>query len=162
MTVRKNPAGEPGRTAMRTKPVRVTVDLDPATYTELNRWVGGAAIAVNPDFPRLPLAKAIRAMIHATTASEAVASAVIEQLRQGQDLAGHDAYRRRERHVRVPRADDLAAAGRPRAHRPAGARRPRGPARAGVDDQPYRRPGHRPVLRPAGQCPPGRARRVGR
>ena len=45
--------------------MRVTVDLDPATYTELNRWVGGAAIAVNPDFPRLPLAKAIRAMIHA-------------------------------------------------------------------------------------------------
>jgi len=67
MTARKNPAGEPGRTAIRTKPVRVTVDLDPATYTELNRWVGGAAIAVNPDFPRLPLAKAIRAMIHATT-----------------------------------------------------------------------------------------------
>ena len=50
--------------------------------------MGGAAIAVNPDFPRLPLAKAIRAMIHATTASEAVASAVIEQLRQGQDSAG--------------------------------------------------------------------------
>ncbi len=47
--------------------MRVTVDLDPATYT---------------------LAKAIRAMIHATTASEAVASAVIEQLRQGQVLAG--------------------------------------------------------------------------
>jgi hypothetical protein len=85
MTARKNPAREPGRTAIRTKPVRVTVDLDPATYTELNRWVGGAAIAVNPDFPRLPLAKAIRAMIHATTASEAVASAVIEQLRQDQD-----------------------------------------------------------------------------
>ena len=85
MTARENPASEPGRTAIRTKPVRVTVDLDPATYTELNRWVGGAAIAVNPDFPRLPLAKAIRAMIHATTASEAVARAVIEQLRQGQD-----------------------------------------------------------------------------
>ncbi len=57
---RPDPACEPGRTAIRTKPVRVTVDLDPATYTELNRWVGGAAIAVNPDFPRLPLAKAIR------------------------------------------------------------------------------------------------------
>src|SRR5206468_9814704 len=162
MTARKNPASEPGRTAIRTKPVRVTVDLDPATDTELNRWVAGAAMAVNPDFPRLPLVKAIRAMIHATTASEAVARAVIEQLRQGQDLAGHDAGRRREPHVRVPRADGLAAAGRPRSHRPARARRPRGPARAGVDGQPYRRPGHRPVLRPAGRCPPGRARRVGR
>ncbi len=66
--------------------VRVTVDLDPATYAELNRWVGSAAIAVNPDCPRLPRAKAIRAMIHATTVSEAVTSPVIEQLRQGQDL----------------------------------------------------------------------------
>ena len=43
---RPDPACEPGRTAIRTKSVRVTVDLDPATYTELNRWVGGAAIAV--------------------------------------------------------------------------------------------------------------------
>ena len=86
MTARKNLFGEPGRTAVRAKPVRVTAGLDPATYTELNRWVGGAAIAVNPDFPRLLLAQAIRAMIHATTASETVASAVIEQLRQGQDL----------------------------------------------------------------------------
>ncbi len=84
------------------------------------------------------------------------------QLRQGQDLTGYDTYRRRERHIRVPQADGLAAAGRPYAHRPARARGPRGPARAGVDDQPRRRPGHRPVLRPAGQCPPGRARRVGR
>jgi hypothetical protein len=85
MTARKDPAGEPGRAAVRPKPVRVTVDLDPALYTELNRWVGGAAIAVNPDFPRLPLAQAIRAMIHATTASEAVAGAVTGQLRQGPD-----------------------------------------------------------------------------
>ena len=76
-------------------------DLDPATYTELNRWVGSAAVAVDPDFPRLPLAKAIRAMIHAAAASEAVTSAVIEQLRQGRDLAGDDAGRRRERHIRV-------------------------------------------------------------
>ena len=71
--------------------MRVTAGLDPATYTELNRSVGTAAVAVNPDFPRLPLAKAIRAMVHATAASEAVTNAVIEQLRQGQDLAGDDA-----------------------------------------------------------------------
>jgi hypothetical protein len=71
--------------------VRVTVGLDPATYTELNRWVGSALSAASPDFPRLPLARAIRAMIRATAASEAVTSAVIEQLCQGQDLAGDDA-----------------------------------------------------------------------
>ena len=63
----------------------VTAGLDPAIYAELTRWAGSAAIAVNPDFPRLPLAKAIRAVIHATTGSQAVASAVIGQLRQGQD-----------------------------------------------------------------------------
>jgi hypothetical protein len=71
--------------------VRVTAGLDPATYTELNRWVGSALSAASPDFPRLPLARAIRAMIRATAASEAVTSAVIEQLCQGQDLAGDDA-----------------------------------------------------------------------
>ena len=121
---RPDPARQPDRTAIRTKPARVTVDLDPATYTALNRWVGGAAVAVNPDFPRLPPGRAIRAMIHATTASQAVAGAVIGQLRRGQDLAGHDAHRRPERQVRVPRAGDPAAARRLRAHRPAGARHP--------------------------------------
>ena len=46
---------------------------------------GAAAQRLGPDFPRLPLATAIRSMIHAMTASEAVASAVIAQLRQGQE-----------------------------------------------------------------------------
>ena len=78
-------AREPGRTAIRTTPVRVTAGLDPATHTGLNRWAGTAAVAASPDVPRRPLAKTIRAMIHATTVSEAVTSAVIEQLRQGQD-----------------------------------------------------------------------------
>ena len=58
MTARENPASEPvagaparqpGQTAIQTKPVRVTAGLDPATYTELSRWVASAAIAVNPD-----------------------------------------------------------------------------------------------------------------
>jgi len=90
-------AREPGRTAIRATPVRVTAGLDPATRTGLNRWAGTAAIAASAGFPRLPLAKAIRAMIHATAASEAVTSAVTGQPRQGQDLAGDDAYRRRAR-----------------------------------------------------------------
>jgi hypothetical protein len=72
----------PGRTAIRAKPVRVTAGLDPATHTGLNRWAGSAAIAASPDFRRLPLAKAIRAMIRATTVSEAATSALIEQLRR--------------------------------------------------------------------------------
>jgi len=51
------------------KPIRFAVTVYPAdrnhsTATKLqagkhavDRWVGSAAIAVNPDFPRLPLAK---------------------------------------------------------------------------------------------------------
>ena len=46
---RPDPARQPGQTAIRTKPVRVTAGLDPATSTELSRWAGSAAIAVNPD-----------------------------------------------------------------------------------------------------------------
>ena len=34
---RPDPAREPGRTAIRAKPVRVTVDLDPATGVERQR-----------------------------------------------------------------------------------------------------------------------------
>ena len=101
MTARQNPASDrmAGAAARRPDPgPRAGPDgdpdhagagdrrLGPATSTGLNRWVGtAAAVAASPDVPRLPLAKAIRAMIHATTVSEAVTSAVIEQLRQGQD-----------------------------------------------------------------------------
>jgi len=79
---RKDGSKPTGQTAIRTKPVRVTLDLDPATYTELNRWLGTAAVEANPDFPRLTIARALRAMIHATINDPAAASAVMEQLRQ--------------------------------------------------------------------------------
>ncbi len=113
------PRAGPGRTAIRATPVRVTAGLDPATAAELNAGWAGAVVAAGAGFSRLPAAKAIRAMIRAATASTAVTSAVIAQLRQGRGLARHDAYRRRQRHIRVPRADERAAAGRPGAHRPA-------------------------------------------
>jgi hypothetical protein len=79
--------GEPaGRTAIRAKPVRITLDLDPATYKDLNRWVGSAAVAVNPDHPRLSLAQTLRAMIHATTADTVVAGVVVDLLRRDQEI----------------------------------------------------------------------------
>ena len=84
---RPGPAREPGRTAIREKPVRVTASLDPAASTELDAGWGGAVIAASPDFPRLPPTKAIRAMIHAAAASRAVTSAVIAQLCQVQGLS---------------------------------------------------------------------------
>jgi len=75
------------RTAIRATTVRATAGPDPATSTERNAELGGAAVAASPDFPRLPPATAIRAMIHATTVSMAVTSAVFAQLRQGQGLS---------------------------------------------------------------------------
>jgi hypothetical protein len=80
-------------TAGRTKPVRITVDLDPATYTELNRWVGSAAIAVNPDHPRLSLAQALRAMIRAAAADEVVTGVVLDLLRREQESSREEPVR---------------------------------------------------------------------
>jgi hypothetical protein len=76
-----------GRTAIRTKPVRITIDLDPAAYTALNRWIESAAIAVDPDavpFRRLSQSAAVRAMIAATVKDEVVTSVVVDLLRREQ------------------------------------------------------------------------------
>jgi hypothetical protein len=78
----KSPPAAAQAVVKRTKPIRVTLDLDPATYTDLNRWLGSAAIEVNPDHPRLSIAQALRAMIHVTTGDQAMAAAVIGQLQQ--------------------------------------------------------------------------------
>lgn len=48
------------QTAMRTKPFRITVDLDPATYTALHRWLGDAG---EVGEPRITLSDAVRALI---------------------------------------------------------------------------------------------------
>jgi hypothetical protein len=66
-----------GRTAIRSKPVRVTLDLSPELYRELTQWVGSAAIAL--DVPRVPLADAMRAMIRVAAENP---DDVIEQLRR--------------------------------------------------------------------------------
>jgi len=57
-------ARPPGRTAIRAKPIRVTLDLSPELYRQLTHWAASAAIAL--DVPRVPLADAVRAMIRAT------------------------------------------------------------------------------------------------
>jgi hypothetical protein len=59
---RSEPAARPaGRTAIRSKPVRITLDLSPELYRELTRWADSAAVAL--DVPRVALADAMRAMI---------------------------------------------------------------------------------------------------
>lgn len=74
-------AAGPG--AVRTKPFRVTLDLAPADYAELNRWLLKAAAEVDPEDPRrVSLASALRAMIRATAADPVVAGVVLDQLRR--------------------------------------------------------------------------------
>lgn len=57
-------ARPPGRTAIRSKPVRITLDLSPELYRQLTQWAASAAITL--DVPRVALADAMRAMIRAT------------------------------------------------------------------------------------------------
>ena len=57
-------AGPAGRTAIRSKPVRITLDLSPELYRELTGWTDSAAIALG--VPRVSLADAVRAMIRVT------------------------------------------------------------------------------------------------
>jgi hypothetical protein len=53
-----------GRTAIRSKPVRITLDLSPELYRQLTQWADSAAVAL--DVPRVSLADAVRAMIRVT------------------------------------------------------------------------------------------------
>ena len=77
-TRRTEPDAAPaGRTAIRSKPVRITLDLSPELYRQLTQWAGSAAIAL--DVPRIALADAVRAMIRVTAENP---GEVLEQLRR--------------------------------------------------------------------------------
>jgi hypothetical protein len=78
---RAEPDASPaGRTAIRSKPVRITLDLSPELYRQLTRWAGRAAVEL--DVPRVALADAMRAMIRVAAESP---DAVIEQLRRDRE-----------------------------------------------------------------------------
>jgi hypothetical protein len=70
-------ASPAGRTAIRSKPVRITLDLSPELYRQLIQWTDSAAIEL--DVPRVALADAMRAMIRVTTENP---DAVLERLRR--------------------------------------------------------------------------------
>jgi hypothetical protein len=70
-------ASPAGRTAIRSKPVRVTLDLSPELYRQLTQWADSAAVTL--DVPRVALADAMRAMIRVTTENP---DDVLEQLRR--------------------------------------------------------------------------------
>ena len=69
-------AGPAGRTAIRSDPVRITLDLSPELYRQLARWADTAAVEL--DVPRVALVDAVRAMIRVAAESP---EAVIERLR---------------------------------------------------------------------------------
>jgi hypothetical protein len=74
---KKEPAG---RTAVRTKPVRITIDLTPLMHRDLTRWC--AAAVERLDVPRVELTNAVRAAIVAFTTDPAMQSRVDEILRK--------------------------------------------------------------------------------
>jgi hypothetical protein len=63
----------------RTKPVRVTLDLDPAAYKELNQWLGTAAAEAGQPVSK---ARALRAMIRAVSLDKSIGLVVIDLLRR--------------------------------------------------------------------------------
>ena len=78
-------AGPAGQTAIRSKPVRITLDLSPELYRQLTRWTDAAAEEL--DVPRVALADAMRAMIRVTTENPAE---VLDRLRRDRNGAnGH-------------------------------------------------------------------------
>lgn len=66
-------------TVARTKPVRVTLDLDQETYTALNQWLGSAAAEVGAPVSK---ARALRAMIRAVSLDKSIGLVVVDLLRR--------------------------------------------------------------------------------
>jgi len=75
-------APQRGTTARRTRPVRITVDLDPADYRTMRRVVGELADAT--DIPALPHSRMWRAMLAEVAEDPALMEAVAARIR-GQD-----------------------------------------------------------------------------
>jgi hypothetical protein len=78
---RTDPDARPaGRTAIRSKPVRITLDLNPELYRLLTRWADEAAVEM--DVPRVALADAVRAMIRVAADDP---SPIMDQLRRDRE-----------------------------------------------------------------------------
>jgi hypothetical protein len=73
-------AAPAGQTAIRSKKVRITLDLTPELYRQLTQWADSAAVAIG--VPRVSLADAVRAMIKVTTENP---GEVLERLRRERD-----------------------------------------------------------------------------
>ena len=74
-------AGPAGRTAIRSKPVRITLDLSPELYRQLIGWADAAAVTLG--VPRVSLADAMRAMIRVSADNP---DEVLDRLRRDREL----------------------------------------------------------------------------
>jgi hypothetical protein len=72
------------RREARVKPVRITVDLTPADYQVLNRWLAAAAVELDQPVSSMTLARGIRAMIRAAADDDVVKDVVLGLLRSEQ------------------------------------------------------------------------------
>jgi hypothetical protein len=79
---RESPAKS--RRESRAKPVRITVDLSPADYQVLNRWLARASVELDQPVSKMTLARGIRAMIQAAAADHVVNDVVLDLLRKEQ------------------------------------------------------------------------------
>lgn len=70
----------PGRLAVRTKPVRTTVDLHPELHRQLKRWASDASETL--DATDVPTAEVIRALLRLLLEDDHVNDAVLERLRE--------------------------------------------------------------------------------
>jgi hypothetical protein len=77
------PSAKPDRKS-RTKSVRITVDLGPADFEVLNRWLAKAAVELDQPLNRMTLARGIRAMIRATATDDVASGVVLDLLRTDQ------------------------------------------------------------------------------
>ena len=76
---RIEPEAKPaGRTAIQSQPVRVTLNLPPELFRDLDRWTTSAADQL--ERPRVPVQNALRAMIRAVTSGGPASDAVLTQL----------------------------------------------------------------------------------
>jgi hypothetical protein len=77
------PSTKPDRKS-RDKSVRITVDLGPADFEVLNRWLARAAVDLDQPLNRMTLARGIRAMIRAAATDDTVRGVVLDVLRTDQ------------------------------------------------------------------------------
>jgi hypothetical protein len=77
------PSAKPDRKS-RTKSVRITVDMGPADFEVLNRWLAKAAVELDQPLNRMTLARGIRAMVRAAATDDVVRGVVLDLLRTDQ------------------------------------------------------------------------------